>query len=574
MTASEIRQKFVDFFRKKEHQIVPSAPLVVKNDPTLMFTNAGMNQFKDYFLGHKVAENPRVADTQKCLRVSGKHNDLEEVGLDTYHHTMFEMLGNWSFGDYFKEEAIHWAWELLTGVYGLPEDRMYATVFQGDKGDNLEFDEESYRYWKEILPEERILKASKKDNFWEMGETGPCGPSSEIHMDLRTEEERKKVPGSDLVNKDHPQVIEIWNLVFIEFNRLASGELEQLPQKHVDTGMGFERLAMAIQGKISNYDTDVFSPLIKELESLSGFSYGREEKNDIAFRVIVDHVRAVSFAIADGELPSNNKAGYVIRRILRRAVRYGYTFLNFSDPFLFKLVKTLAGQFENVFPELSEQEEFVSKVIHEEEVSFMRTLENGLKRLDQVKKESGKVIEGKVIFELYDTYGFPVDLTALIARENGLEVDQEGFEVEMEQQKQRSKTAAVKETGDWTMVKEVTDVQFVGYTELSSRSSIVKYRSVKDKKGKIYQVVLDKTPFYAESGGQVGDTGYLDTGSEKIEVLDTQKENDLIIHRIKSLPGDLDQPVEAVVDSGKRMLTQNNHSANPSYACCFKRGSR
>jgi alanyl-tRNA synthetase len=565
MNSSEIRRKFLEFFENKKHQIVESAPMVVKNDPTLMFTNAGMNQFKDYFLGNASPTSRRIADTQKCLRVSGKHNDLEEVGIDTYHHTMFEMLGNWSFGDYFKKESIQWAWELLTEVFHLPKERLYVTVFGGDSSEKLDFDKEAFDFWKEYVSEERILNGSKKDNFWEMGDSGPCGPCSEIHIDLRTQEEIDKVPGKDLVNNDHPQVIEIWNLVFIQFNRLTSGALEQLPEKHVDTGMGFERLVRAIEGKASNYDTDVFKPMINFLEKESRLIYGETEQTDIAMRVISDHIRAISFAIADGQLPSNVKAGYVIRRILRRAVRYGFTFLNFKDPFLYKLVAVLAKQMGKVFPELHSQQDFISKVIQEEESSFLRTLENGLKRFDEEKQRlnaAGKVIiPGDFAFELYDTFGFPIDLTQLLARESDLKVDMEGFSVNMQKQKERSRAAATQETGDWTFVHEDEDVEFVGYDSLEAQSLIVKYRTVKEKNKTLYQIVLDKTPFYAESGGQVGDTGYLQYNGEKIPVVDTKKENELIVHYITQLPKDTKSRFISVVDTEKRNLTQNNHSA-------------
>jgi alanyl-tRNA synthetase len=566
MDAKTIRNTFFEFFNSKEHKIVPSAPIVIKDDPTLMFTNAGMNQFKDYFLGNRKPPYLRAADTQKCLRVSGKHNDLEEVGLDTYHHTMFEMLGNWSFGDYFKKEAIFWAWELLTERFEISRDRLYVTVFEGDKDDNLLKDDEAFAYWKEVTDESRIISGSKKDNFWEMGDTGPCGPSSEIHIDLRNDEERNKINGAGLVNKDHPLVVEIWNLVFIQYNRLASGELTNLPQKHVDTGMGFERLCMALQGKISNYDTDIFQPLIQKVAELAGIKYGENEKADIALRVIADHIRAISFAVADGQLPSNTGAGYVIRRILRRGVRYGFTFLNLNEPFLHTLVKTLALQFKEVFPELHEQEDFVKKVIQEEESSFFRTLENGISRLNQVISElqnnNNKVISGKIAFELYDTYGFPLDLTGLIARENNLSVDTDAFQKEMAQQKARSKADAAKETGDWNVVQEGTaDSKFIGYDQLSAPVKIVKYRKIRQKNKDLYQVVLDITPFYAESGGQVGDTGVLKANGEKIQIIDTKKENELIVHYSEKLPNELSATFEAVVDTDRRNLTMNNHSA-------------
>ncbi|MDW7692068.1 alanine--tRNA ligase [Flammeovirgaceae bacterium SG7u.111] len=563
MEAKEIRQQFLDFFKNKEHQIVPSAPLVVKNDPTLMFINAGMNQFKDYFLGNKVASNPRVADTQKCLRVSGKHNDLEEVGLDTYHHTLFEMLGNWSFGDYFKKEAIAWAWELLTDVYRLPKDRLYVTVFEGDEKDGLEPDKEAAELWKAFVEEDRILYASKKDNFWEMGDSGPCGPCSEIHIDLRDEADVAKVPGKDLVNQDDPLVVEIWNLVFIQFNRLASGELKKLPDTHVDTGMGFERLVMAIQKKKSNYDTDVFTPLISYLAKKADVKYGDDEKVDIAIRVISDHIRAISFAIADGQLPSNNKAGYVIRRILRRAVRYGTTFLNFKEPFMYELVDILGEQFGEVFPEILSQKAFIQKVIKEEESSFLRTLEKGLAILGEYieKNEGSKKVDGKAAFVLYDTYGFPYDLTALIAGENGFEVDEQGFKEAMAEQRRTSQIDATSETGDWIVVNEGDEVEFVGYEALESESKILRYREVKEKKKTLYQLVLETTPFYAESGGQVGDKGYLEADGEKIAIFDTKKENDLIIQFAPKLPKDLSATFRCVVDESKRRATENNHSA-------------
>jgi alanyl-tRNA synthetase len=564
MESKVIRQKFLDFFKAKGHQIVDSAPIVVKNDPTLMFTNAGMNQFKDLFLGNQVPKYKRVADTQKCLRVSGKHNDLEEVGLDTYHHTMFEMLGNWSFGDYFKEEAIQWSWELLTQVYQIPKDKIYVTVFGGDKTEGLDSDDEAFQIWKKYTGEERILYGSKKDNFWEMGDTGPCGPCSEIHVDIRSDEEIRQNPGRDLVNMGHPQVIEIWNNVFIQYNRSSNGTLEPLPAKHVDTGMGFERLAMVVQKKTSNYDTDVFQPIIQFIGKESKKKYGDSEATDIAMRVLADHIRAISFTIADGQLPSNNKAGYVIRRILRRAVRYQYTFLGFKEPFLYRLVPLLADQFGDVFPELKSQKDFVAKVIQEEEISFLRTLEIGLKKLEQIKSElQGKAdtIDGKVVFELYDTFGFPLDLTALIAREYGLKIDEGGFEKEMTIQKERSKQAATVETSDWISVKDLDKIEFVGYDHLSANSKIVKYRQVKSKNKDQFQVVLNVTPFYAESGGQVGDTGYIQSKTEKIHILDTKRENELIIHLTDKLPTDINADFESFVDKKRRELTENNHSA-------------
>jgi alanyl-tRNA synthetase len=565
MEAKKIRSTFIEFFQSKQHQYVPSSPIVVKNDPTLMFTNAGMNQFKDAFLGNEIAKYPRVANSQKCLRVSGKHNDLEEVGVDTYHHTMFEMLGNWSFGDYFKKEAISWAWELLTGVYKLPQDRLYVSVFKGDAGDQLEMDKEAFDLWKEIVPEDRIIMGSKKDNFWEMGDTGPCGPCSEIHIDLRSDEERALIPGRDLVNNDHPQVIEIWNLVFMQFNRLADGSLKELPAKHVDTGMGFERLVRAIQGKSSNYDTDLFKPFLDAIAAKSGKTYGVDEQTDIAFRVIVDHLRAIAFTIADGQIPSNNKAGYVIRRILRRAVRYGYTFLGLQQPFLFELTTLIAEYFGDIFPEVRQQQEFIAKVIQEEEASFLRTLDHGLKMLESIKSDLSargeKVISGKTAFELYDTFGFPLDLTSLIAREYGLSVDENGFATEMEKQKTRSRAASEQETGDWVVVQDDAGVEFVGYDFTETYSSITKYRTITDKKGDRYQLVLDKTPFYAESGGQVGDTGWLISDTEQIRVTDTKKENDLIVHFVDKLPANPEKRFSAQVDREKRSLTMNNHTA-------------
>ncbi len=564
-TAKEIRQQFLDFFESKKHKIVPSAPIVNKNDPTLMFTNAGMNQFKDFFLGNKIPKTRRVADTQKCLRVSGKHNDLEEVGIDSYHHTMFEMLGNWSFGDYFKEEAIEWAWELLTEVFGLDKDRLYASVFEGDESEGLEPDNEAIAYWKKWVPEERILRFDKKDNFWEMGDSGPCGPCSEIHVDLRSEEERAKVDGGTLVNKDHPLVIEIWNLVFIQYNRKANGSLEPLPEKHIDTGMGFERLCMAIQSKSSNYDTDVFTPFIKFIESHSGkkynFSYDLSAKSDIAMRVVVDHVRAVSFTIADGQLPSNNGAGYVIRRILRRAVRYYYSFLDVKEPMLHHLVLLLADTFQNVFPELHTQKDFVSKVVLEEERSFLRTLEGGLKRIDSLQVADNQ-LDGQSAFELLDTYGFPIDLTRLIATEKGWTIDEKGFEKALNAQKARSRADAQKEIGDWTNILKDPSVDFVGYHAMRvTDAQVVKYRTVKIKDKEQYQVVLNKTPFYAESGGQRGDTGLMFFGEEKISVIDTQKENDLIIHIVKRLPEQIDLPVKAEINVPKRAATSKNHTS-------------
>lgn len=556
MDSSTIRQKFLDFFKNKGHQIVPSAPLVLKNDPSLLFTNSGMVQFKDYFLGNAIPGNRRIADTQKCLRVSGKHNDLEDVGLDTYHHTMFEMLGNWSIGDYFKKEAIAWAWELLTEIYQLPKDRLYVTVFGGDAGDKLPVDLEAYDLWKSFVNEDRIIHGKKKDNFWEMGESGPCGPCSEIHIDLRPEAEIKKQAGRELVNSDHPQVVEIWNLVFIQFNRLSSGVLESLPAKHVDTGMGFERLCMAIQGKTSNYDTDVFRPLMDFIALHAKVHYGADNKKDIAIRVMADHIRAVSFAIADGQLPSNTGAGYVIRRILRRAVRYGFSYLNFKEPFSYRLVPLLAAQLKEVFPELHQQSEYVGRVVQEEESSFLKTLEKGLKRI-----ESAQAISGEQAFELYDTFGFPFDLTSLIARERGFTVDEKGFQAEMEKQKSRSKTDATKETGDWVVLAASEKPEFLGYEYLESTSRLMRYRKIKQKNKELFQLVFDKTPFYAESGGQVGDTGFISRGPDKLRVLDTRKENELVVHITEPLPPNPEGDWLLKVDRERRNLTMNNHSA-------------
>ena len=559
MTSAAIRQAFMDFFRSKGHEIVPSAPIVVKNDPTLMFTNAGMNQFKDYFLGNKKAQNPRVADTQKCLRVSGKHNDLEEVGVDTYHHTMFEMLGNWSFGDYFKDEAIEWSWELLTEVYKIPKDRLYATVFEGDVKEGLPASTIALAKWKKFLPTEHIVFGNKKDNFWEMGDTGPCGPCSEIHVDCRPDEERKKIPGHTLVNKDHPQVIEIWNNVFIQFNRKKDGSLEPLPATHVDTGMGLERLVRVLQGKQSNYDTDVFTGTIAVTEKITGKKYDySDNKEAIAFRVIADHIRAISFTIADGQLPSNTGAGYVIRRILRRAVRYYYSYLDYKQPLLTQLVPVLAKQFENVFPELQKQVDFVSKVVKEEEDAFLRTLEKGLKKVDDLIAQGS--ISGKDSFELYDTYGFPFDLTQLIAAENKLTVDEEGFKKEMQQQKDRSRAAGTIDAEDWVIIKEGSN-KFVGYDSLEAKASVLKYRKVKAKGKEAYQIVLNTTPFYAESGGQVGDRGVLTIGNSPFNVIDTKKDNDLIIHFTESIPSDLSGEIIAKVDGAKRKNTELHHSA-------------
>jgi len=558
LTSAQIRQGFLDYFKSKGHTIVPSAPIVVKNDPTLMFTNAGMNQFKDIILGNVTPFATRVANTQKCLRVSGKHNDLEEVGVDTYHHTMFEMLGNWSFGDYFKEEAIEWAWDLLTNVYKLPKDRLYVTVFEGDAKENLAFDQDAYDFWKKWIAEDRILRGNKKDNFWEMGEQGPCGPCSEIHIDLRSDTERQKVDGKDLVNMSDPQVIEIWNNVFMEFNRKADGSLEPLPARHVDTGMGFERLCMAMQGKVSNYDTDVFTPTINFIEKASGIAYGKNEKTDIAMRVISDHIRAISFAVSDGQLPSNNKAGYVIRRILCRAVRYAFTFLNIKEPFLYKLVDIISLQFKDVFPELNAQHDFVARVIQEEELSFLRTLDMGIKKFEAY---SENLIAGDFAFELYDTFGFPIDLTQLMARENNKSVDMEGFDKCMAEQKNRSRKATAMSTDDWTIVNEDEAVDFIGYDEFECVAEIIKYRKIKKGSKEQYQIVLNRTPFYAESGGQVGDTGVLEANGKAIRITDTQKENNLIVHYADQLPENVEGNINARIDVGRRANTTKNHSA-------------
>lgn len=565
MKSSVIRQKFLDFFASKQHKIVPSAPVVNKDDPTLMFINAGMNPFKDYFLGNKAAKDTRVADTQKCLRVSGKHNDLEEVGADGYHHTLFEMLGNWSFGDYFKKEAIAWGWELLTKEYKIDPNRLYVTYFGGDEEDKLDADLEAVDFWKEWISEDRIIPCGKKDNFWEMGDTGPCGPCSEIHVDLRSDEDRAKTDGKSLVNEDHPEVIEIWNLVFIQFNRKADKSLEELPAKHIDTGMGFERITMALQGKNSSYDTDIFTPMITFVEAQVGMKYGgSESKEDMAFRVLVDHIRAVSFAIADGQLPSNTGAGYVIRRILRRAVRYYYSFLDRKEPLLTKMMEILADQFKDVFPELDGQRTMVGKVIKSEEEAFLKTLGSGIEKLNQLmeREAATKHINGADAFELNDTYGFPFDLTTLIASENGYTVDEKGFEAALAEQKKRSKADAVKQVGDWMVLSDDHDVEFVGYDHLTiTDAEVVKYRTVKVKKKNQYQIVLNKTPFYAESGGQRGDSGLLHFGDEKIAVLDTQKENDLIIHIVKKLPESIGETVKAEVNRHKREATSKNHTA-------------
>ena len=563
MESNKIRQAFLDFFQSKEHTIVPSAPMVVKGDPTLMFTNAGMNQFKEIFLGNAPRKWARAADTQKCLRVSGKHNDLEEVGHDTYHHTMFEMLGNWSFGDYFKKEAISWAWELLTEVYGLDKSRMYATVFEGSEEDGVPFDQEAYDYWKQYLPEDHIIRGNKHDNFWEMGETGPCGPCSEIHFDLRDEEEVAKISGRDMVNQSHPQVIEIWNLVFMQFNRKANGELESLPAKHVDTGMGFERLCMIMQGKKSNYDTDVFQPTISRIAAMAGKQYGADEKCDVAMRVIADHLRAIAFSIADGQLPANAKAGYVIRRILRRAVRYGYTYLGFTEPTLCKLVAGLAEQMGHQFPELKKQQTLIERVIEEEEASFLRTLATGINLLDRVIAKVGKggVISGKDAFELYDTFGFPIDLTELIAREQGVEIDLAGFEKELQAQKERSRNAAAQDIDDWQEIMPIEQCEFIGYDTLTAPIKIARYRRVTSKNKTTYQLVFNQTPFYGNSGGQIGDTGYIESANEKVDIIATEKENGLIIHVTAKLPENLESEFTAVVDAAKRQAAANNHTA-------------
>jgi alanyl-tRNA synthetase len=591
MTAKEIRQAFLNFFESKQHHVVPSAPIVVKNDPTLMFTNAGMNQFKDIFLGEAPAKYPRATDTQRCLRVSGKHNDLEEVGIDTYHHTMFEMLGNWSFGDYFKKEAIAWSWELLTEVYGIPKDKLYVSIFEGDEKEGLPRDTEAYDLWKQYVPEDRIILGNKKDNFWEMGDMGPCGPCSEIHVDCRPDHERAAVSGKELVNADHPQVIEIWNNVFMQFNRLKDGSLQPLPAQHVDTGMGFERLVRVLQNKASNYDTDVFQPMIQFIAAKAGIAYGTDEKTDIAMRVMADHIRAISFVIADGQLPANNKAGYVIRRILRRAVRYAYTFLDLKEPFLNQLVPVLAEQFAGVFDELVLQQDFVQKVVLEEEVSFLRTLATGIQRFENYTKKQAEylmsenaidfndkpfddawvysilkdqmVISGEFAFELQDTYGFPIDLTELMAREKNWTVDMEEYQMSLQKQKSRSRAASAIDTGDWVLIHDDPETEFVGYDFLEIETRILKYRQVTAKGKEQFQIVLQKTPFYGESGGQVGDTGRLEDHSRmfSVEITDTKKENGVIVHFTDTLPEDLEGQFWAVVDEDKRAQTNNNHSA-------------
>ena len=565
MESNKIRQAFLDFFASKGHVIVPSAPMVVKGDPTLMFTNAGMNQFKDIFLGNAPRKYPRAADTQKCLRVSGKHNDLEEVGHDTYHHTMFEMLGNWSYGDYFKKEAIEWAWELLHGVYGLPAERMYATVFEGSEEDGVPFDQEAYDYWRRFLPEDHIIRGNKHDNFWEMGETGPCGPCSEIHYDLRDEAGIAAKPGREMVNAGHPQVIEIWNLVFMQFNRKANGSLEELPARNVDTGMGFERLCMILQGKKSNYDTDVFQPTIGRIAALAGKRYGEDEKVDVAMRVIADHLRAIAFSIADGQLPSNVKAGYVIRRILRRAVRYGYTYLGFTEPTICKLVAGLVEQMGGQFPELKAQQALIEKVIEEEETSFLRTLATGINLLDGViertRREGKTLISGKDAFVLYDTFGFPIDLTELIAREQGVGVDLEAFEKELQTQKERSRNAAAVDTDDWVEFMPLKESVFTGYDTLTDTVHIARYRRVTSKGRTSYQLVFDRTPFYGNSGGQIGDVGYIESANERIAVVATEKENGQIIQIVEQLPENPTAEFRAVVDAEKRQAAANNHTA-------------
>lgn len=561
MKSSLIRSTFLDFMSSKAHRKVSSAPMVIQNDPTLMFTNAGMNQFKDIFLGNSEVKDPRVANSQKCLRVSGKHNDLEEVGVDTYHHTMFEMLGNWSFGDYFKKEAIDWAWELLTDVYGIDKGRLYITVFGGDEQDGLGADEEARKFWQEHIADERILDFDRKDNFWEMGETGPCGPCSEIHVDLRSDEERAKVDGATLVNLDDPLVIEIWNLVFMEFNRKSDRSLHALPHKHIDTGMGFERLATVLQGKSSNYDTDIFQPLIQAIEKRSGFKYGASDsQQDIALRVIADHVRAVSFSIADGQLPSNTGAGYVIRRILRRAIRYAYSFLDMRESFIYELVAVLREQMGGHFAELQSQGDLIARVIKEEEESFLRTLSRGIDRLEGIVKDSTGVVTGEKVFELYDTYGFPVDLTALILREKGMELDEEGFQVELEKQKARSRKDAASVTGDWVQLKHDEVEEFVGYDQLEAEVHITRYRELEMKGKNVFQLVFNFTPFYAEGGGQVGDTGTISHGDEVIRIRDTKKENNVIVHFADQLPSDVNASFKAQVDESKRRSTERNHS--------------
>ncbi len=564
MKSQEVRSKFLDFFKSKSHLIVPSAPMVTKDDPTLMFVNSGMAPFKEYFLGNGSPKSNRISDSQKCLRVSGKHNDLEEVGYDTYHHTLFEMLGNWSFGDYFKKEAISWAWELLTEVYGIDKDILYVTVFEGDKKDSTKLDQEAYDLWKQIIPENRILMGNKKDNFWEMGEQGPCGPCSEIHVDIRSEEEKAKTPGKDLVNMDHPHVVEIWNLVFMQYNRKADGSLENLPNKHIDTGMGFERLCMVLQNVQSNYDTDVFTPLIREIETITNTKYNKDKKADIAIRVISDHVRAVAFSIADGQLPSNTGAGYVIRRILRRAVRYGFTFLDKKEPFIYRLVDVLSKKMGMAFPELKSQKQLIENVIKEEETSFLRTLDQGLLLLDRIiANTKNNQISGEKAFELYDTYGFPIDLTSLILSEKGMSLDEKAFQEELQKQKNRSRAASEMSTEDWTVLVNDTEEEFVGYDTLEAKVKLTRYRKVVSKKeGEMYQLVFNLTPFYPEGGGQVGDKGYLEVpNGDVVYILDTKKENNVIIHFSKNLPKHLKETLNAVVDEKQRYRTECNHTA-------------
>ncbi len=567
MKSKQIRQTFLEFFENKKHQIVPSAPMVIKNDPTLMFTNAGMNQFKEYFLGNSEPKNNRITDSQKCLRVSGKHNDLEEVGVDTYHHTMFEMLGNWSFGDYFKKDAISWAWELLTEVYGIDKDCLYVTIFEGDKSEGLERDTEAYDLWKELIDQDRILNGNKADNFWEMGAQGPCGPCSEIHVDIRSKEEKAAVDGATLVNMDHPQVVEIWNLVFMQYNRMADSSLKNLPNQHVDTGMGFERLAMVLQNVQSNYDTDIFTPLIREIETITGHAYGKTTQEDIAIRVIADHLRAVSFSIADGQLPSNNGAGYVIRMILRRAIRYGFTYLGKKEPFIYQLVNTLSKQMGDAFPELKSQKNLILNVIKEEETSFLRTLENGLTLLDSMiagmKSAGSEILDGKKAFELNDTYGFPKELTRLILSEQGLEMDEEGFAIALKKQQDDSRKASATETSDWTVLVDDDTQEFIGYDQLEAEVRISQYRKVTSKKdGELYQIVFNMTPFYGESGGQTGDKGYLESASgDTVYIVDTKKENGQTVHLTKNLPKEIGGTHKVVVDANQRARTAANHTA-------------
>ena len=570
MKSSQIRKEFLRFFKDKNHQIVSSSPMVVKDDPTLMFTNAGMNQFKDFFLGNAKPSDTRVTDTQKCLRVSGKHNDLEEVGYDTYHHTMFEMLGNWSFGDFFKEDAIRWAWQLLTEVYKIDKDKIYVSVFEGSKEDNLSRDNESASVWEGLIDPNRIINGNKKDNFWEMGDTGPCGPCSEIHIDIRSDEERKKVDGKSLVNNDHPLVIEVWNLVFMQYNRKANGSLENLPAQHVDTGMGFERLCMVLQGVTSNYDTDIFQPIISKIERISSFEYGKEKKSDIAMRVIADHLRAISFSIADGQLPSNTGAGYVIRRILRRAVRYGFTFLNLKEPFICDLVDQLVSDMGSQFPELKSQHSLIEKVIREEEMSFLKTLDKGIQKIENLKLDSSNVISGKVAFELYDTYGFPIDLSQLIAQEKGWTIDIESFKELLEEQKNRSRKATSIEADDWVIVREDDVEEFVGYDTLKTELNIVKHRKVVFKGDTFYQLVFNLTPFYPEGGGQVGDKGFIEFEDLKTEIVDTKKENNLIIHFAETLPQNIEANFVAHVNKGLRTESANNHSATHLLHHCLR----